>query len=239
MTPADIIARTLKTAGIVGVGQTPSAEDMADSFQVLNDMLGLWSRRRWLVYHLVDKALPMTGAASFSIGPGGNVDMVRPDKIEAAYVRLLNGANKPVDVPLDVISAEEDWARVTVKGLGGFPQAVFLDSGYPAGTLYVWPIPAAGVYEVHIVLKADLVQFATITDQVNLPPEYLEAIRFNLAGRLLIEYDKPQRNDIASLAKAALNTIRNANYQVPELRMPDDLPGQQGGGYNLYSNQGS
>ena len=210
---------------------------MADSFQVLNDMLGLWSRRRWLVYHLVDKALPMTGAASFQIGPGGDVDMVRPDKIETAYVRVLNGSNKPVDVPLDVIQAEEDWARITVKGQMGFPQAVFLDSGFPSGTLYVWPIAPAGAYEVHIVLKADLVQFAAITDQVSLPPEYMEAIRYNLAGRLLIEYDKPQRNDIASLAKAALNTIRNANFQAPIIQMPDGLPGQ-GGAYNIFANTG-
>lgn len=236
MTPAVIIARTLKTAGIVGVGNTASYEDLADAFMVLNDMLAGWSRKRWLVYHLVDKAFLATGAASYSVGPGGDIDMVRPDKIETAFVRLLGNPALPVDVPLQVIEAEEDWAGTAVKGLVGFPQAVFLNSDYPYGTLYVWPIPSAAVYEVHVVFKADLVQFGTPTEQVNLPPEYMEAIRYNLAGRLLIEYDKPQRPDIAALAKASLNAVRNANYQVPLLEMPRGLPGMAGG-YNVMTDR--
>lgn len=237
-TPNDLIRRALKKAGVLGVGQVPSAEDLNDAFADLNGMLGQWSRKRWLVYHLVDVALPLTGAATYSVGPGGDVDMVRPDRIESAYARILNGGSRPVDVPIDVIGSPEDWAATTVKTITGFPQAVFLDSGYPWGTLHVWPQAMAGLYEVHILFKADLVAFKTVGDLVQIPPEYDDAIIYNLAGRLRISYQEPPDPAVDALARAALNTIKGANIQVPNLAMPSDLPGCGGGAYNIYSNTG-
>ncbi len=239
MTPNDLIRRALKKAGVLGVGQTASSEDTNDAFADLNDMLGTWSRKRWLCYHLLDKALPLTGAATYTVGPGGDVDMVRPDRIEAAYVRILNGGTRPVDVPIDVIPSYEDWASTSLKTLpGSFPQSVFLDSGFPMGTVYVWPQALAGKYEVHLVFKADLVAFQTVGDQVQVPPEYMDALIYNLAGRLRISYGEPPDPAVDALARAALNTIKGANVQVPDLAMPSDLPGCGGGSYNLYSNQG-
>lgn len=41
-----LISLALRTTGISGVGQTPSAEDMADSFAILNDMIGQWQAQR-------------------------------------------------------------------------------------------------------------------------------------------------------------------------------------------------
>jgi hypothetical protein len=73
MTPLDLITLALKKAGVVGVGQTPEAEDTNDAFSDLNMMLGQWNRRRWLVYHLLDVAKVSTGAASYTVGPNGGL----------------------------------------------------------------------------------------------------------------------------------------------------------------------
>jgi len=45
----DLITLSLKNAGVIGVGQTVSAEDINDAAQMLTAMLGQWQRRRYPV----------------------------------------------------------------------------------------------------------------------------------------------------------------------------------------------
>lgn len=234
MTPLTLITQALKKAGVVGVGQTPEAEDTNDAFSDLNMMLGQWSRRRYLVFHLVDVAKVSTGAASYTVGPGGDFNVSRPDRIESAYFRSLQQAapNRP-DYPLTVLTAMEDYAAIGLKSIVGFPQRVFLDTAYPLTTLYVWPIPTAGLYEIHLLLKADLPGFTTLTQDINLPPEYQEAILYNLAVRLGASYKMPADPVVMAIAKSSLSTIRNSNVQIPTLRLPDDLT--RSGAYNIYT----
>jgi hypothetical protein len=237
MTPLDIITLALKKAGVVGVGQTPEAEDTNDAFSDLNMMLGQWSRRRWLVFHLVDVAKVSTGAASYTVGPGGDFNVVRPDRIESAFVRfLLPPAVSRPDYSLRVITAMEEYGAIGVKSVMGPPGSVFLDTGFPIGTLYPWPIPQAGLYEIHLLFKADLAGFANLTDDINLPPEYQEAILYNLAVRLAASYKSGLDPVVVAIAKSSLNTVRNSNVQIPELRMPAALVG--GSPYNVYTDRG-
>jgi hypothetical protein len=237
MTPLDIITLALKKAGVVGVGQTPEAEDTNDAFSDLNMMLGQWSRRRWLVFHLVDVAKVSTGAASYTVGPGGDFNVARPDRIESAYVRSLQqpAPNRP-DYPLSVVTSMEDYAAVGLKSIVGFPRRVFLDSGFPTGTLYPWPIPTTGLYEIHLLFKADLTGFANLTDDINLPPEYQEAILYNLAVRLAASYKEPLDPVVVAIAKSSLNTVRSSNVQIATLKLPDDLV--RSGAYNVYTDRG-
>jgi hypothetical protein len=237
MTPLDIITLALKKAGVVGVGQTPEAEDTNDAFSDLNMMLGQWSRRRWLVFHLVDVARVSTGAASYTVGPGGDFNVARPDRIESAYVRSLQQAapNRP-DYPLSVVTSMEDYAAIGLKSIVGFPRMVFLDSGFPTGTLYPWPIPTIGLYEIHLLFKADLAGFAALTDDVNLPPEYQEAIVYNLVVRLAASYKITPDPVVVAIAKSSLNTVRNSNVQIATLKLPDDLV--RSGTYNVYTDRG-
>lgn len=235
MTPNDIIKLALKQAGVLGVGQTPMAEDVNDSLTILNMMLGQWNRKRWLVYHLVDTAFIGTGALSYSVGPGGNVNIPRPDAIEVAYVRLVNAAiNNQADFPLYVIRSYEDYARIGLKTQTGFPQFVFLDTGSPLATLYVWPIPDLA-YEIHIVCKSVLTTFTGVADDISLPPEYQEALLYNLAGRLRSHYAMPPDATITALARASINTLRNTNAQVPLILMPDSITG--GRRYNVFTDR--
>ena len=231
----DLIKRTLKDAGINGVGQTPSNEDLNDAFDKINAMIAQWNLRRWLVYHLVDTAVVSTGAASYTIGPGGAFNVPRPAAIESAFIRQVGA--QPVDfTPLYIIPSREDYNRIAIKTLISLPSSVFLDSGYPTGTLYFWPVAQASIYEMHVTTKAVLTAFTTLTQTIVLPPEYEEAIVYNLAIRLRSAYQMPPDPVVTQLAKAALNTIKTANAQIPRLRMPAGLPGR-GSYYDPYSDR--
>jgi hypothetical protein len=231
-TALDLITGAMDDAGITGVGQTPLAEDTTKALNRLNAMIAQWSRRRWLVYHLVDIVFTGTGALSYSIGPGGDIPLARPDRIESAFFRQLTGAPLEVDFPLKVWESREDYNRVALKSLASFPAYLFYDSDYPVGNIFIWPVPDQN-YEMHLSVKPALQSFPALSTAFNLPPEYEEAIRTNLAVRLRVAYQLQPDAGLIALAKVALNTIKNTNAQIPQLQMPRALRG--GGGYNIYS----
>jgi hypothetical protein len=234
-TALDLINGAMDDAGLTGVGQTPLAEDVNKALTRLNAMIAQWSRRRWMVYHLIDIVFTGTGAISYSIGPTGNIVGNRPDRIEAGFFRQNNTGANPVDYPLVVIQSREDYNRITLKTLASFPSYVFYDSDFPLGNIFIWPVPDS-TYEMHLSVKPALQTFPALNTNFNLPPEYEEAIRLNLAVRLRITYSLPVDAGLIGLAKVALNTIKNTNAQIPELMMPNGL--RRGGGYNAYSDRG-
>lgn len=221
----DLIALTLKDAGVVGIGQTPQAEDTNDALTRLNQMLYQWQVKRWLVFHLVTLSKTATGAQSYTVGPGGDFNIsVRPDKLEAPgnFIRQLSGAGNEVDYGLKLIDAREEYNQISLKSLSSFPQAVFYEATLPLGRAYIWPIPDSQ-YAIHLLMKAVLTGTLTLNDTPVIPNEYLEAMRLNLAVRTRIAYQMTPDVMLNGLANEALNTIRNANTQVPALQVPIEL----------------
>jgi len=237
-TALDIINLAYKDAGVLGVGQTLLDEDVNDALTRLNMMIAQWRMKRWLVWHLVDRSIVSTGAQSYTVGPGGDINVVaRPDKLESAFFRMLGGANgsQSVDYPLQILFSYEDYARITLKTLVSFSQCIFYDSAWPLGRIYPWPIPQANLYEVHIILKDVLTEFNNLTSPFIFPPEYLAAIHYNLVVRTRAAYRLPPDPTYEGLAADALQTIRSANAQIPSLVMPDNLV--RPSVYNIYSDQ--
>jgi hypothetical protein len=188
-------------------------------------MLSQWNTKRWLIWHLIDASCTTTGAMSYSVGPGCDFNVPRVDRLEAAffrqYVSGVPGQNY-VDYPLNILQAREDYNLIALKELTSWPQAVFFDAGYPTGLVYPVPIPLQnGTYELHLTLKDTLVQFASYTQSINLPQEYVEAIWTNLTIRLCAIYPGAVLTPvIEGLAKASVSTLRMANTQIPKLQMP-------------------
>ena len=236
-TPQDIINQALKKAGILGVGQIALAEDTNDAFSDLQDMLGQWQRKRWLIWHLVTYSVQGTGQESYTVGPGGQFNISpRPDKIESAYFRqIITSQPNQVDYPLQLIPDMETYNRISLKQLQSFPQYLFYDSGFPMGTAYPWPLIQSNLYSLFITVKETLNQFTSLNQTIVLPLEYMAALKFNLAIRLRQAYQLPMDPALVGLAKDALNVIRNANTQISRLRIPADL--NRNGLYNVFSDQ--
>lgn len=235
-TPSDIILQALKKSGVLGVGQSAAAEDMNDAFLDLNDMVAQWNRKRWLIWNLVDVSKVSTGALFYTVGPGQDFDVARPDKIESAFFRqFVSSLPNQVDWPLSIIESREIYNLIPLKNQGTWPNAVFYDSSVPFGKLYVWPVPQAGTYEIHISVKNTIAQFTGLAQQLVMPPEYVAALKWNLALRLRPSYQLAPDLSIIGLAKDSLNVIRNANTQISRLIMPGALMGKDR--YNIFSDQ--
>ena len=233
-TPQEQIAFGLRAIGVLGVGQTALPEDYSDAFAALNGMLAGWNAKRWLVYHLVDVAVTTNGRMSYTVGFGGDYNVARPTRLEAAYIRQMVSSGQPVDYPLTILQSREDYSNIALKSMGTWPIAIFYDSDFPQGSVFPWPVPLADQFELHLVLKATLRQFDSFVQSINLPEEYTEAIWTNLAIRLAAIYPGSSLPEATvGLAKASLETIRTANAQIPRMEMPSGLVRRPL--YNIYS----
>jgi hypothetical protein len=220
----DLITLALKAAGVLGVGQTASAEDANDALSLLGMMMAQWQRRRWLVPSEVDMPITSTGAAYYTIGP------IRPTTLHAAYARILPAGASPIDVSLGIITTREEYSAIALKSLSTFPAVAYLDTAWPTGRIYVWPIPPAGQFELHFVFPEAMPVWSRLTDPIDLPPEYIEALLWSLTVRLAMTYGLPPRPDHVAAMTAALHTVRVANTQIGRLSMPAGVGPVSGGG---------
>lgn len=231
-TAVDLLTLALKDIGALGIGQSIGPYDTADGLATLNMMLGEWQAECLSVYHLIDTAIPSTGAQSYTVGTGGNFNIQRPVRIEAAYARLNAGSSSAIDYPVKIIESREDYARIALKGLTSFPEWAFYDATYPTGNLIYYPIPNAS-FELHILTMEVLPQFAAPGSTINLPPQYTSAIRYNLGPYLAPSY---QIEPLPSLIRRAANAkriIKRMNAQIQSMQMPRGLRSYQK--WNIYS----
>lgn len=240
-TPLDLISLALLDAGVIGVGQTANSEDTNNAFTRLTWLLQQWQRKRFLVFQMQELTLASTGAQSYTVGPGGQFAVpVRPDRLDNGcfFRQLVQSSPNQVDYPLELIESWEDYSRIALKKLSTFPAYVFYDPGYPLGTVYFWPVPQAGIYEMHILTKITLsTLFSSLTVPLDaiLPNEYFQALYLSLAEILRTAYRLPVDPILVQRAKEAREVLRGANTALARLRMPDSMV--RPGVYNPFSDQ--
>jgi hypothetical protein len=232
-TVLDIINLALKTANVLGVGQAASAEDLSDSFSLLNMLMAQLQRRRYMIYQLVTVAKQATGQLSYTVGPGGDFDIARPSKLESAFFRQNVQTPLPVDYPLEILRSTEDYNRISIKNLNAFPRFAFYDMAYPIGNLFVWPVPN-NMYEIHITVMQQLQQFGTVSDVITMPPEYSAALMWNLALEMYVMFGLPPNPQVQGKAEASLRIIEESNAAIPQLQLPVAVRPQRGATYNIY-----
>lgn len=247
---SDLISLALRQIGIGAMGTGPSAVDVADGVMHLNLLLAQWQRRGWLVPNLTDVFCASTGASIYFVGPGGDIDVpVRPARIMGAFARLasiggsatggdFSAANfsadflapndglssaSPIDYSLTEIPSYQDYAAIGLKGLKTWPSAYFYNPAFPLGEFRPWPIPAAGVWQLHLLIAQPLPSRLGTDSPLNLPPEYWDALVWTLAVRLAPSYGQEASPTAVANARAALTTIRTANLRVPTLGTPAAL----------------
>jgi len=250
---SQLLTNALVDSGVVGIDEAIEQPVLNRAFTQVNWLLATWARKRWLVYRLQDYSFVSTGAGNYAVGLGQIVNInPRPDRLEYAFLRFLNNTNIngafnsdfnadfstgfttfPVDIPLEIISSHEDYARIPVKTIGTIAWRIFYDPVWPVGLLFPWPIPQATIYELHVGFKVVIPRFQSLQQKINFPPEYENALNWCLARRLRASYQMPADPTIDSLARDGLNAIRLANTAVPTLRLPAQLNNRRRA-YNVY-----
>jgi hypothetical protein len=98
-------------------------------------------------------------------------------------------------------------------------------------------VPPAGMYGLYLIVKMPLPTYVSVANPLNLPDEYIDALIWSMAVRMQMAYGLPARPDHVTQAALAMNTLRQANAQIPGLLMPiRSVTG--GGGVAAHSSPG-
>lgn len=218
MTARDIIKSALRQIGQYAVGETPTDQEAFDGLTCLNDMVDAWNSERLFIFtnNRVSFTLP-SGQQTRTLGPSGQWNMARPAKIDEMSVVVNN-----IEYPVDYFTEEAEWQAIWLKNVtSSWPSKCWDDSGFPLRTLSFWPIPNTGDVTVVFYPWVPLSSFASLNTNNTFPPGYAEAIKYNLALRLAVEFPGQVIPDaLPMLAAEAKGRIKSAN--IPRIDLSCD-----------------
>ena len=227
MVTADLVRATLRLIGAISSSETPNADESSDALEALNLMLGSWGASRFLSASTGKVTKTMTGATSYTIGTGGDINTTRPT---ALYVVTYTTGG--IDYNVEVIDYS-DYQKIGLKTVSGtIPDFIALKPDNPLSTIYLYPIPTTGTLTLDSVRPAtDL----TLADDLPYPPEWIRALKFNLAVELSPEFGFTISPELAVLAKESKEIVMRSMVTVPKARFDPLLYSNRGGGNRILS----
>ena len=221
MVTSDLIRATLRLIGAISSSETPAADESSDALEALNLMLGSWGASRFLSASTGKVTKAMTGAASYTIGSGGDIDTTRPT---ALYVVTYTYGG--IDYNVKVIDYA-DYQKIGLKTVSGtIPEYIVLKPDNPLSTIFLYPIPTTGTLTLDSIRPAtDL----TLADDLPYPPEWIRALKFNLAIELSPEFGFKVSPELVALAQDSKAIVMRSMVTVPSARFDTLLFPRRGG----------
>jgi hypothetical protein len=219
---SDLITDAFDTIGIGGDGETLSAESMQRGLRTLNRMLDSFNSERLSMYEVRRETFAVVaGQQNYSVGPGGDFDTQRPQKLEFATWIDSTGTEYPVRV-----LTLQEWNRIAVKSqTGDRMTSVYYEPTMPQGTLHCYPVPT-GTGTLVLGTWQQFDRFTDINQQVQLPPAYEEAIVNHLAVRLAPSYGQEAPTTVVQLAIKSKANLKRMNAPTIEMRCDPAITGR-------------
>ncbi len=206
----DLIAKAYLIAHVLGKGESLSLVKALDGFESLNDLIEQATICKTFSPYQTEIAVPMqTGQLVYTVGPSTvspppDVTAIRPVEVLSGYSRRIGQ-----DLPVFITHAKQDYDYIQNKNLHslGWNGLVYYQATYPAGTLYVYPMPGDTLTTLHLTVLANIAPFLSLEDEVSLPPGYYQYLKYDLAKRVCADHGQtfgPENADILDGCKAAL-----------------------------------
>lgn len=227
-----LIESSMRLVGVLSQGESPSAQDSADSLEALNAMIESWSLESLTLPAWKRRLIPLVpGKGTYTIGIGGDLDVPRP--VEISQVGLVVTSGSPeAEYPVSILAPQE-WAGIIQKTMqSDMPTRVFVEGTSPLETVNVWPVPSAE-HQLAVYCFEPLPSSLVLNDDFAFPPGYYRALKFNLALELCPEFGREPSQLVLKTADTALANIKRKNKK--ELLMTADPALLRSRGFNIIS----
>lgn len=241
----DLGTKALRLVKAAGQGVPASQADLQIAFEACQDMFDAWAIDRLTVYRTLRTTVAVVagkGSPSnpYTVGTGGNIDIPRPTWLPNAGIEWTD-QTPAMERPIDIVDSHE-WSKVPMKALSSaLPQRLHYDGEFETsgasvglGHIFLHPVPN-GDRPLNLVLylPTPMSGFADIgTTEYTFPPGYAEALKYQLAKRLAVEFDKSLSPDAQQLAIESFAVIKRPNAKIPNLRADYGLPRSSGAYYD-------
>jgi hypothetical protein len=230
LTVLDIINAALRKINVLAQGETATADDATLGWQALNLMLDSWSTYRSMIYALSTDTYPIqVGTSTLTIGPTGQIQTVRPIRIQSAWILDSSGINRYFEMINDVGVVADAVSSIPWYG----NQKLFYNPTYPNGTLQFYPNTYyAGTLTLNSLKQ--LGPYTALNQQVLMPPGYLRALVYGLAVEIAPEYGVLPSQVVVQEAANSFNTLAQLNAPSILSSMDAELNYQMYYGSDVY-----
>lgn len=245
-TGREICAQALRLVNIIDPTETPDADQLRDTFEVLADVVEELSINRQLIYRVVRSVQVLSsGAATYTIGLGGTFNVPRPLWIDDVGVIPDINATPVLERNIGPVLVQAQYDAIADKAATSqFPTRAFYDFQYdPAlavglGNIFVWPTPTVSVARLVLYLPTPIPAFDTLNTNYTFPPGYRRLIKYKTAAEMCGVYERPVPSRVERTLVRAEADIKRANFRPQVARFDRALVGPRGRGYNIYTDGG-
>jgi hypothetical protein len=240
-TARQLVTASLKRLGVIAGIETPTADLLVDGLDRLQDIVATWATESLMLYgqgNLYQN--PLIPQVSYSVGPGGDIDVdPRPPWLD--LVSLLHPGPPAWETLLTPLTREA-WDLETQKvQTSSLPSAFWYNPSWPLGNVALWPVlsDTSQVAVLRLYVPGPLPSVFTLDTVLSLPQGYFRALRDTLAIELAPEVGRPVDPVLVKVATETKAQLERANWriQVRTLARPAALGAGCGGGYNWLTDE--
>jgi hypothetical protein len=258
-TAADQINGALRLLGILAEGETPSASMAQDALSAFDQMVDSWNTERLAVFCTQDQTYYWeAGQRVRTLGPSGDFLYLLATQSEVPIVTQNddylsvedsnNVSQRPILLddstyfrdPATNVSYgikfinQLQYNNIAVKTVTStYPQVMFVNNTFPNITMSVYPVPSK-MLEFHFISVQKLLDPASLTTEILMPPGYLRAFRYNLALEIAPEYGVQPSPEVRRIAMYSKRNLKRINNPHDVMAMPYSLMARRNR-YNIYA----
>lgn len=190
-TAGDLCQSALEEAGISAVDYPASAEEMAIAIKRLNMMIKAWQNKAITVWKQTQASISVTAdTESYTIS-------TRPISVDA--VNYKDGTETPM-----IEMSRSEYFDLPDKDSAGQPTQYYAHRQREQTVLYVWPVLTTATGTLEWRGRSEVEDVTGVSDLLDVPGEWYEAVHYGLARRLAGHFSVTQRiGDLAALAEEA------------------------------------
>ena len=215
-TAQNIIDAALRALAVIDPesSTTPTTTERTNALTALNYLVTSWQAEGMQVWCQKQYTHILTAdTVSYTIGSSGaDITASRPMGVTQAWLR--SNDTKPIDIPINIID-RTTYNNLSVKTSTGNTNQLYYDPQYDRdssnngtnakGKVYLWPVPdttGVATYDLYFSGTRPIEDFNAITDTLDFPQEWFNAIKWNLAYQLSFDYGTPieKQNKLEKLA---------------------------------------
>lgn len=182
-----IVRQAMLNAGLLQPGNYPSSQALADYTSRLNDKFGVMQTQGQKLWLEEDLLVPLVqGQVLYTIGPGGNVDRVKPLRVKQGYYIEQSGTSRrPLGKDGTGLSRQE-YKILSNPNEEGQIQEYYVDKQRDTLNVYFWLAPSAQAVlgEAHLIIHNQIDEVVNIKDVVDFPSEWSNALHWALAEEI-------------------------------------------------------
>lgn len=219
MTGTEFVTDALIDLGVIGPGDALDNAVAQTVLRKANDWIDSLGLEQLLVFVLLRTVHTLgSGTASYTIGTGGTINIVRPVEIEAAGLIIDTAADPLTEIPIDILT-EQRWQAVRQKDLETpLTQAIYYDHASVAGLgrIYPWPIPNVGTTALVLYTPQALTGFADLSTDYHFARGYTHFLKTNVLREIASMFGQTLSIEQIAAARDARAKVKRVNIRPYE-----------------------